>query len=184
MIATLDTAYRRLVGVLTQLDGVVSLHTVHHLPQEEHLQAYAGLLRVLRPGASGVIVNGWKDSTFTRLTDPLIGLLNRLLAIRRGRQKDARAEKWPQPAERAKPKRRGTFVDKQDAAWLKSQVGTHLPLEIRVWRSFNVRALRAFIHERWGGRGLLGLVYRLEERYPHFFGEHGAYPLIVIRKPA
>ncbi len=105
-------------------DGLISLHTVHHLPQDEHLQAYAGLLRVLRPGTSGVIVNGWKDSTFTRLTDPLIGLLNRLLAIRRGRQKTARADKPLQPAGRAKPKRRGTFVDKQDATWLK-QPGRH-----------------------------------------------------------
>jgi SAM-dependent methyltransferase len=165
-------------------DGVVSLHTIHHLPQDEHLQAYAGLLRVLRPGASGVVVNGWKNSTFTRLTDPLINLLNRLLAFRRGRQKAVRPAKPQQRAAREKTSRRGTFVDKQDAAWLKRQVGTHIPLEIRVWRSLNVRALRAFVHERWGGRRLLGLVYWLEEQFPHFFGEHGAYPLIVIRKPA
>ncbi len=81
-------------------DGVVSLHTIHHLPQEEHLQAYAGLLRVLRPGASGVVVNGWKNSTFTRLTDPLISLLNRLLAFRRGRQKAPRPAK---PQQRCRP---------------------------------------------------------------------------------
>jgi SAM-dependent methyltransferase len=165
-------------------DGVISLHTIHHLPQEEHLQAYAGLLRVLRPSASGVVVNGWKNSTFTRLTDPLIGLLNKLLAFRRGRQKAPLTAKPPQAIGRGKTSRRGTFVDKQDAAWLKHQVGTRIPLEIRVWRSLNVRALRAFIHERWGGRRLLGFVYSLEERFPHFFGEHGAYPLIVIRKPA
>ncbi len=33
-------------------DGVVSLHTIHHLPEDEHLQAYSELYRVLAPGSS------------------------------------------------------------------------------------------------------------------------------------
>ena len=32
-------------------EGVVSLHTIHHLPQEEQLQAYQELYRVLAPAA-------------------------------------------------------------------------------------------------------------------------------------
>ena len=40
-------------------DGVVSLHTIHHLPVDEHLQAYQELHRVLKTGRSAVIVNGW-----------------------------------------------------------------------------------------------------------------------------
>ena len=46
-----------------------------------------------------------------------------------------------------------------------------------------VRFLRALIHPRLGGRFWLRLLFRLEERFPHFFGENGQYPLIVIRKP-
>jgi hypothetical protein len=42
--------------------------------------------------------------------------------------------------------------------------------------------LRTIIHERWGGRRLLRMVYWFEERFPHFFGRYGQYPLIVIRK--
>jgi len=29
----------------------------------------------------------------------------------------------------------------------------------------------------------LRLLFWLEEKFPHFFGENGKYPLIVIRKP-
>jgi hypothetical protein len=57
-----------------------------------------------------------------------------------------------------------------------------LPLKIWTWRSVSVRFLRTFIHERWGGRRLLRGLFWLEERFPHFLGKNGNYPIIVIRK--
>ena len=57
-----------------------------------------------------------------------------------------------------------------------------MPVEILVWRSVSVRFLRALVHHNLGGRVWLSLLYWLEERFPHFFGENGKYPLIVIRK--
>jgi hypothetical protein len=38
------------------------------------------------------------------------------------------------------------------------------------------------IQPEWGGRFWLKMLYRLEEWFPHFFGEKGQYPLIVIKK--
>jgi hypothetical protein len=38
------------------------------------------------------------------------------------------------------------------------------------------------MHDLTGGRLWLRLLFGLEERFPHFFGEKGQYPLIVIRK--
>ncbi len=63
-----------------------------------------------------------------------------------------------------------------------SEVGSRMPVEILVWRSVSVRFLRTLIHPWLGGRFWLRLLYRLEERFPHYFGENGQYPLIVIRK--
>ena len=71
-------------------------------------------------------------------------------------------------------------MHKRDAAWLAQTVGSFLPLEIWVWRSVNVGFLRAFIHERLGGRSLLRVLFWLEERFPHFLGKYGQYPLIVL----
>ena len=48
-------------------EGIVTLHTIHHLPAEEHLDAFRGLYRVLAPGYAAVVVNGWSTSA---LMDP------------------------------------------------------------------------------------------------------------------
>ena len=58
-----------------------------------------------------------------------------------------------------------------------------MPIEILVWRSVSVRFLRALIHPHLGGGTWLRLLFWLEERFPHFFGEAGQYPLIIVRKP-
>jgi hypothetical protein len=73
-------------------------------------------------------------------------------------------------------------VRKHNAAWLMSEIGSRMPLKIYVWRTFGVKFLRTFIHPRLAGRGLLRLLYRLEERFPGFLGRNGQYPLIVIWK--
>ncbi|MDT8899078.1 class I SAM-dependent methyltransferase [Thermanaerothrix sp. 4228-RoL] len=161
-------------------EGAVSLHTFHHLPLEEQEQAYHELYRVLKPGATGVVVNGWTDSPIMRRFEPLLRLMERIKA-RWGRS--------PAPShaqnnmKAAVPSPSGTFVEKMTPAWLKARIGAHIPLEIRVWRSVSVRFLRAMIHEGLLGRVWLRLIFALEERFPHYFGENGQYPMIILRKP-
>jgi hypothetical protein len=70
-----------------------------------------------------------------------------------------------------------------DAAWLRSLLNDRMEFEIRVWRSVNVRFLRAVVHAPLGGRLMAGPALWFEERFPHFFGEKGQYPLVIIRKP-
>jgi SAM-dependent methyltransferase len=172
-------------------DGVVSLHTIHHLPESEHLQAYGELYRVLAPNSSAVVVNGWPASALMDFFDPLIRLANRARGrlsqekkSRESRSENGKAalstedeSRGPKPATR-----KGTFTNRHDVAWIKNEVGGRMPVEIRVWRSVSVRFLRALIHPRLGGRLWLRLLYWLEERFPHYFGERGQYPLIVVRR--
>src|SRR3989304_50241 len=49
----------RLPFVADAFAAVVSLHTIHHLPVSQHVQAYMELRRVLTPGRRAVVVNGW-----------------------------------------------------------------------------------------------------------------------------
>jgi hypothetical protein len=96
-----------------------------------------------------------------------------------------RRNRMPEPPMDAEPDSntpQGTFIRKDNAAWLKSQVGSQIPIEIWVWRSAGVRFLRTFFHDGKGGRLWLRVLYWLEERFPHFFGEKGQYPLIVMKK--
>ncbi len=159
-------------------DGAVSLHTFHHLGMDDHLEAYREVHRVLKDKGRAVVVNGWKVSPLMKRIDRLMALAERFL-----QKKDhpSQNKKNVQSADfLQKPAR--TFVEEFNAPLLKSRLAGQVPLEIRVWRSVNVRFLRTLIHPWLGGRIWLKLIYWLEERYPHFLGENGAYPMVVVDK--
>jgi SAM-dependent methyltransferase len=168
-------------------DGVVSLHTIHHLPESEHLGAYREIYRLMSAGGRAVVVNGWPYSRLMKLAQPLMRLSNRLRGVvRRLRDLATGKERAPQAARKAGRKKgkkqKGTFTSRHGVSWIKSVVGSQMPVEILVWRSVSVRFLRTLIHTWNGGRYWLRLLYWLEERWPHYFGEQGQYPLILIRK--
>jgi ubiquinone/menaquinone biosynthesis C-methylase UbiE len=159
-------------------DGIVSLHTIHHLPQDEHISAYRQVYRVLKQGRSAVLVNGWKQPILIRIAEAPIHFRKRIYQLLgRGRNQ--------QNSKRSKNKKeapKGTFVRKYNARWLTRELGRYMPVEILVWRSVSVKVLRNYIHLRWGGSFLLKLLFCLEDRMPRFFGKYGQYPLIIIHK--
>jgi SAM-dependent methyltransferase len=166
-------------------EGVVSLHTIHHLPQDEHKKAYLELFRVLAFGQTAVVVNGWDIAPLMKIFDLPIRWANRL-RWNIGKSYGPSSE-VSKPSKRNNSKGRnepkGTYVIKNTPARLRRLIGIDMPLDILVWRSVSVRFLRAMIHPRLGGRWFLRILYWLEERFPHFFGQIGQYPLIVLRKP-
>lgn len=153
-------------------DGIVSMHAIHHLSLDEHPRAYDELYRVLANESSAVIVNGWSDPFLSRIGEPLIGLLRRLSGRSAKRKKDWVNEETPE----------GTFVRKMTPDWLQTNVGDHIPLTIKPWRSMSTRYLRWFIHPKLGGKPFLKFVFWLEDRFPDFFGKNGQYPMIILRK--
>jgi SAM-dependent methyltransferase len=163
-------------------EGVVSLHTFHHLPEDNQWQAYDEVYRVLTPGCSAVVVNGWTDAPLMKRFHGLVvvmekvgGRLQRGLYARRTKPESSEEQNRPAP-------QTGTFIRRISAARFKQHLQGHIPFEIRVWRSVNTGFLRAMIHPWLGGRLWLRLLYWLEERFPTYFGEQGQYPLIIISK--
>jgi ubiquinone/menaquinone biosynthesis C-methylase UbiE len=162
-------------------DGAVSLHTLHHLPLDDQFRAYGEIYRVLAPGTSAAVVNGWTDAPLMRATNGLVRLAETVggwIARLRGR-----------PVPKKKPEKRkasdegvGTFTRKLNADLLRRELAGKMQLEISIWRSVSPRWLRALVHAPTGGRFWLRLLYALEERFPTWFGEKGQYPLVVIRK--
>lgn len=173
-------------------DGIVSLHTIHHVPMEDKLPAYEELYRALKPGKTAAIVNGWTNA-------PLMVSLNRFMSfvrrlhdrrLRNGKKQDQIMVKEVevQPIsdtdtgqENIHPK--GTFVQKLNAEWLIQNLKDKMSFEIFVWRSVNVAFLRSVIYPEWGGRFWLKVIYGLEELFPRWLGRIGQYPLVVISKP-
>lgn len=159
-------------------EGVMSMHTIHHLPWEDHVQAYQELYRVLASNSTGVVVNGWTDPALIGWLDRLVKFVNR---TRRNLGKNSASIKKNKHDDHEKEK--GTFVKKYNASWLKVELNGKVPIDILVWRSASVRFLRTFIHQKLAGKQLLRWLFALEEKYPRYFGENGQYPLIVIIKP-
>jgi ubiquinone/menaquinone biosynthesis C-methylase UbiE len=153
-------------------DGVVSMHTIHHLPLNEHKRAYLELARVLKTGMSAVVVNGWHNPLLMRMAEPFITLA-RFWSGRTVKKK----KNWSREEEQA-----GTFVEKMTPRWLKNELKGEVKFQIFPWRSLSPRFMRWFVRPQFGGKIYLRLVYWLEESFPRFFGEHGQYPLIVIKK--
>jgi SAM-dependent methyltransferase len=153
-------------------DAVVSLHTIHHVPASQHVQAYLGLHRVLAPGRTAVVVNGWGYSSLNEFFHRIKGWLKRRKGV------PVVTGTMPEELELGK----GTFVEKRDAKWLKRELGGKMRFKILVWRSADTNVLRFFIRDEWFGRFWLRILFRLEEWFPHFFGEKGLYPLVVITK--
>jgi SAM-dependent methyltransferase len=168
-------------------DGIVSLHAIHHVPYEGQPDAYLSLYRVLKAGRSAAIVNAWNMSSLMshlkwleRSMDRLSGIAKRLF---QPRPKEA-AEQTSGRLKRSKDNPTGTYAQHYDADTLMAEFARlHIPAELHPWRSLSVRFLRAVIHPWLAGRSLLRLVFRLEEKYPEYFGRNGQYPLIILRKP-
>jgi ubiquinone/menaquinone biosynthesis C-methylase UbiE len=166
-------------------EGIVSLHTLHHLPLAEQKKAYDELYRVLAAGSSAVVVNGWTDSKFMNRMNGIVKLMERLGARRTRKRRNEiilESQTHSQPSiQPVKKNPTGTFVEKMDAAWLRREL-TGRNLEIRVWRSVSVRFLRAVIHKPLAGKFWLKILFWFEERFPHYYGEQGQYPLIIFSK--
>jgi ubiquinone/menaquinone biosynthesis C-methylase UbiE len=168
-------------------DGIVSLHTIHHVPMEDKLLAYDELYRTLNPGQQMVVVDGWTNAPLmTRLS----GFMHFMKRAHRWWRENIKKETLKMPAEIVKadgnedqPAPRGTYVQKLSAEWLTQALKGRMDHEILVWRSVSVPFLRAVFYEDWGGRFWLKALFLVEELFPHFLGKVGQYPLVVVRKP-
>lgn len=162
-------------------DGLVSMHTIHHLPPQDHKTAYAELVRVLKPGHRAVVVNGWSNPPLMRFADRLANLFRRM-SSRKANVAPAEQETKFETAKNSKAEEpAGTFVHKSNAGWLREQLKDVTPIEIYCWRSVSTKITRTFVHGS-SGKILLRFIFWLEELFPRYFGENGQYPIVAIKK--
>lgn len=165
-------------------DGIVSLHTIHHVPLEEQVKAYKELHRVTCPEATAVIVNGWPESELMMRWDWLVRWMERLagwwLRMRKGIGEVSSKNGVSRSAD-IKTSPKSTYTARLDADSLRRELAG-LNFNIYVWRSVSVRFLRAVIHPFLGGKLWLRLLFWFEERNPAYYGRVGQYPMVVITK--
>ncbi|NIS83328.1 MAG: methyltransferase domain-containing protein [Anaerolineales bacterium] len=168
--------------------GVVSLHTVHHLPPQDHRAAFLEFNRVLQDGGRAVVVHSWKThSPLRRLSDGPVEIAFKLIRLyRRLRGLEESPRNLPgteeSPETQALLSAPGSYTYSHGYRWMKENLKQLAGLDIRVWRSVSTNFMRAFVHRRFFGRMWLRMLYWLEERAPHFFGRFGQYPMILFEK--
>ena len=158
-------------------DGIVSMHTIHHLPMDEHRAAYGELYRVLGMDKTAVVVNGWGAPLLMQMAKPFIRMAKFIRFKRSG--KEFSLIKKKKAAQEADV---GTYIKKTSAAWLRDELSDLTTIDIYAWRSVNTHFLRTFIHAAMGGKFFLKVLFWKEDVLTRFFGEHGQYPMIVFKK--
>jgi len=173
-------------------DGIVSLHTIHHVPMEDKLPAYNELYRTLNPGKTMAIVNGWTNAPLSKWLSGFANFIKRFRGwwLRKSKnQKPGVVNQNSTPVEladveeKSSAKPSGTYIQKLNAEWLAQALEGRMDFEILVWRSVSVSFLRSVIYPDWGGRFWLKVLFWIEDRFPRLLGRIGQYPLVVIHKP-
>lgn len=164
-------------------DGVVSLHTLHHLSLDDQKQAWIEIYRVMKIKGTAVIVNGWTESKMMQKWLPRVQCAERagsFIARLRGKETSHSEKKAPVK----KPQATGTYIQKLDSEWIQSvldSLGDEVKYKILCWRSVSVRWLRALIHNPYG-RAALRHLQKIENENPEYYGAYGQYPMIVVEK--
>lgn len=151
------------------IDAIVSLHTLYHVPEQEQSTAFSELYRVLKLGGKSVIVYSWGSHSLLMnialLPCKVIGLFKRMLVKFNKLQSQ-----------------QNLYFHAHPYRWFKTQIASKYETSVYSWRSVNVPFLKIFIHQKWGGKTLLRLIFWLENRYPTMMGRLGAYPIFVTIK--
>jgi SAM-dependent methyltransferase len=168
-------------------EGIVSLHTIHHLPADEHKDAILGLFQVLKQGGQAVIVYTWGEySPLMRVLEfPMDRTLRFIQWLSRkltSHDKSVYSDGDNKTEVTELVRTPGTFTFKHDYAWVIHNLKELPGLEVRVWRTVSTKFLRAFVHRKALGNLWLRLLFWLEERAPRFFGRIGQYPMILFQK--
>jgi len=161
-------------------DGIVSLHTIFHVPADEQGQAVKELHRTLRPGRQAAVVYSWPQIS-SRMKEAILRSPWLRLVFERVIKPLLRRQ--PRTRDAGQPASPGLYFYRHPRGWFKRQFDGHFRLEVRCWRSVSVSFLRRIpgnqLGERW-----LQFISLLEDRWPHFWGCIGVYPLLIMHKDA
>jgi ubiquinone/menaquinone biosynthesis C-methylase UbiE len=151
-------------------EGVVSLHTVHHVPAEQQGKAFLEMYRVQAGDSRAVVVYMFRGP---------IRLAERLIARR-----SIGAQPIQDRVVESLLKSSGTFTHHHEPSWIRAQLDRLPDYEIVVWRSVSTAFMRALIHRKTFGKEFLRILYRVEDLAPHLMGRWGQYPMIIFGKPS
>ncbi len=152
-------------------DAVLCQHTLYHIPKNEQKTAVEELYRVAKPGSAITVVYNW---FFYSLLMDITLFPVQLYRIVRHYAGKAYVRMFP-----SKPR---LYFFVHPRRWFRKSFSFSGEMTFYCWRSTNKYFMKVYIHKWLWGKQILNRLRHLEEKYPEWFGRHGAYPVIVIRK--
>lgn len=170
-----------ILGDMTQMpladnsmDGLISLHTVYHVPMLEQSRAVAEAFRVIKPGKKAVIVYSWKESVLMKV---MFGIYRPLLKVYHT-FKSRKGKKFnPQDGRRL-----DLFVQQQNYDWFAREIKKQYNAGLRVYSAISRSFSQTFLREKWMGKHLVAFIFQLENMFPSILGRWGQYPVFVLHK--
>lgn len=156
------------------VDGIISMHTVYHVPMPEQTKAVEETYRVLSSNGQAVIVYSWKKAGFMRLA---FGIWRPVLAAYKWLKGQKRVQKPFKSDERP-----DLFVQQQNHDWFAREINKRFNARLRVYSAISRSFSNTFIRKKAFGRQLSGFIFFLENTFPKVMGRWGQYPVFIIRK--
>ncbi len=141
----------------SHFDAAVSLHTIYHIDRDRQETAVRELIRVVKPGASAVVVYANPDRLTARL---------KRLAGRSSRDSGSGP----------------IYFFAHPLSWWK-RFSDEAAVEIAPWRTLNANESRRLIPDNALGAGVFRAVLAFERTVPSVATWAGCYPMIVLTKP-
>lgn len=154
------------------MSGVISLHTVYHVPADQQIKAFNELFRVLKPNGKATIVYAWANPILINLVMRPIRIVKSVKSGFNLLLKEKKPQISPTPQ---------LYFNPHSYNWFKKQ-NWPFNYSIYSWRSVSLDLQQFFVHKYLGGKILLGIIYGWESRCPKLAGKIGQYPVIVINK--
>lgn len=154
-------------------DSVMSLHTLYHVPSHKQADGFRELVRVCKVDGKVVIAYNWGwHSMLMNITLLPSRAVNYLKRITRKYFKKGEGFSTPQDL----------YFYAHGPGFFKKHKPKNASMQFTVLRTLHDNFLRFYIREGLGGKKLLDMVTRMEEKYPKWLGRHGAFTLIVLKK--
>ena len=152
------------------MDGVISMHTVYHIPRKEQTRAVAEAYRVLKPTARAVIVYSWKQSP---LMNWIFRFWKMILSLKKGKRVVSKPKKEEAPA---------LFVNQQNYDWFQGEIREDYHARLEVYSAISRSFSHTFIRGKHFGKWLSKGIFYLEERFPTLLGKYGQYPVFLLER--
>jgi uncharacterized protein YbaR (Trm112 family) len=156
-------------------DNVISMHTLYHVPKQKQILGINELVRVSKTNANIVIAYNWgwhsmlmNFALFPTRLGRLFGRANKLL--------------FKKSINTANDSESGLYFYSHSKNYFVKHKPENTKIRFSVLRSLHHNFIRLYLSNNDRSKLFLDRIYELEDKYPTFFGKHGAFPLIIIEK--